>query len=215
MHERKASCSETGSAGWTRAMPGLPPGRQRLSETFTNRNAGPALPGQPRHSHSSGGGPRASLLLTVAQHAVFVQRTSESYATQKRRAREAGQLIDYKLEDLRAYVLNNLGDRHCHYCRGAVTVESFALDHRIPIERGGSYTFHNLTVVCDSCETAKGSLDYIEFKELMELLRSWSPFVRRNFLARLQAGAPLVPALELPRPAQPILPGGDEHECED
>lgn len=137
------------------------------------------------------------MLLNHKQHAAFVERTQSTYLDHKRWAREAGQFLDYLLDDLRGFVLNNLGERHCRYCRGPVTVETFALDHRIPIERGGSFIFHNLTVVCGTCHAAKGELDYVEFKELMELLRSWSPFVRRYFLARL-AGTTHAPRLKFP-----------------
>jgi 5-methylcytosine-specific restriction endonuclease McrA len=125
-------------------------------------------------------------MLDVRQHAVFVNRTQAVYHAHKQRARAAGLFLDYRLEDLRAFVLNNLGDRTCHYCRGPVTVDAFALNSRIPPERGGSYAFHNLSVTCADCDAAKGFLDYVEFKELMELLRTWAPGVRGRFLARLR-----------------------------
>src|SRR5205823_15002594 len=105
------------------------------------------------------------MVLNVQQHAVFVQRSYDAYQLHKRKARAAGQFVDFGLEDLRAYVLNNLGDRRCPYCRGPILVNNFALSPKIPPERGGSFAFHNLVVTCADCEKAKGVLDYIEFKE--------------------------------------------------
>src|SRR5579884_3463788 len=107
--------------------------------------------------------------MDVYQHSAFVNRTQSFYQDQRRRARSAGQELDYRLDDLRTFVRNNLGDRHCRYCRGAITPDRFAVMQRIPVERGGSFYFHNLIVVCTSCGAAKGSLDYVEFQELSEL----------------------------------------------
>jgi hypothetical protein len=45
-----------------------------------------------------------------------------------------------------------------------------------------------MAVVCKDCGQAKGGLDHFEYRELIGLLRSWSPRVRRNVIARLQAG---------------------------
>jgi hypothetical protein len=45
-----------------------------------------------------------------------------------------------------------------------------------------------LAVVCKDCGQAKGWLDHIEYRELISLLRSWAPRVRRGFIARLRAG---------------------------
>src|SRR5207244_997113 len=128
------------------------------------------------------------MVLSVQQHAVFVQRTHDAYQLHKRRARAAGQFVDFGLDDLRAYVLNNLGDRRCQYCRGPIPAGGFALSPKVPPERGGSFAFHTLVVTCAACDRAKGVLDYVEFKELMHLLRTWAPAVRARFLARLRTG---------------------------
>lgn len=146
-------------------------------------------------------------MLSIPQHSVFLQRTHREFEDQKRRARAAGDFVDYRLEDLRAFVLNNIGARRCHYCRGPIRVDTFALDHKNPPLRGGSYAFHNLAIVCKDCVRAKGLLDYIEFKELISLLCSWSPFVRRNLLARLRAAGPIREQLYVPH-RQRLLQAG-------
>ena len=127
-------------------------------------------------------------MLTGPEHATFMYRTEQAYHSHKRRALLVGQILDYRLLDLRHYVLNNLGKHHCHYCRGPVAVESFGVDHKIPPDRGGSFAFHNLAVVCKDCQKAKGPLDHFEYRELIALLSTWAKPIRRHFIARLKAG---------------------------
>jgi len=130
----------------------------------------------------------AFMRLNERQQAVFMQRTDTWYQRLKRRAQAAGQTLDYPLADLRHYVFHNLGRHHCHYCCGPVDPGTFEIDAKIPPERGGSFNFHNMAVVCKDCGLAKGWLDHFEYRELISLLRSWAPRIRRNFIARLQAG---------------------------
>jgi len=130
------------------------------------------------------------IFMKLSDHyqAVFMQRTDQLYQRQWQRARVAGQTLDYPLGDLRHFVHHNLGRHHCHYCCGPVEPGTFEIDAKIPPERGGSFNFHNLVVVCKDCGQAKGWLDHFEYRELMSLLRTWSPRVRRRFMAKLQAG---------------------------
>jgi 5-methylcytosine-specific restriction endonuclease McrA len=137
--------------------------------------------------------------ITLRDHTAFLQRTQDLYQQQYRRARAAGEFLDYALEDLRVYVAHNLGDRGCQYCLGPITTANFAFNPKNPPERGGSSAFHNHIVTCSGCQTAKGILDFIEYKELMHLLRTWSPEVRANFLARLRASAGVSEGLEFLR----------------
>ena len=127
-------------------------------------------------------------MLAERHLAIFTQRTDQLYQRNYRRAQAAGQTLDYRLGDLRYYVSRNLGRHHCHYCCGPVEVGTFDLDYKIPPERGGSFAFHNLAVVCKECSQAKGWLDHFEYRELVSLLRTWATPIRRSFIARLQAG---------------------------
>ena len=138
---------------------------------------------------------------SLREHTTLLHGTHEAYRRQKGLALAAGERLDYTVEDLRVYVRNNLGARACHYCLGPVTAANFALAPKNPPERGGSFAFHNLTVTCSRCAAAKAVLDHIEYRELMGLLRSWSPFIRRNLLARLEFAANVRDGLEfLPNP---------------
>jgi hypothetical protein len=134
------------------------------------------------------------MAMTMRDRPRFLERTSEAFARIKRSAREAGKVVLFSLEDVRRLVELNLGDRGCPYCRGPVTAASFVLGHKVPIERGGKFTFRNLEVCCSSCWSIKGVLDASEFREFWQLTAGWPRPVREHVFARLRFGALLVPA---------------------
>jgi 5-methylcytosine-specific restriction endonuclease McrA len=127
-------------------------------------------------------------MLSEKNMAIFMQRTAQLFQKHWQRAQAAGQTLDYRLGDLRHFVHYNLGPHHCHYCCGPVEAATFEIDYKIPPARGGSFIFHNLAIVCKDCGQAKGWLDHFEYRELVSLLRTWAPPIRRNFIARLRAG---------------------------
>lgn len=155
------------------------------------------------------------MTLSLPQHAVYVRRTEDWYLHLRQQACDAGHVIDFNLLDVRALVLYSLGHRRCRYCRGAVEPGTFALAYKVPADRGGSFTFHNLVVVCQDCHEAKGILDDAEYKELLGLLRSWSPPVRRHLLGLLQFGREREPTEPPPVPDAVIALDEDEDEDDD
>jgi 5-methylcytosine-specific restriction endonuclease McrA len=61
----------------------------------------------------------------------------------------------------------------CHYCQTRLTPETFQLDHKIAMSKGGFTTKaeiqaeSNLVVCCDSCNREKGHThSYEQFKEM-------------------------------------------------
>jgi hypothetical protein len=131
---------------------------------------------------------RMDIDIDLFSHGTFLNRTQHCFKEQRRLARAARASTDYSLGDLRQLVRNNLGERHCYFCRGPITLGNFGIVARVPPERGGGFGFHNLEVVCGRCAETKGSLDRIEFRELFDVIYHWSPFVRRYFLERLRTG---------------------------
>src|SRR5436309_90505 len=75
-----------------------------------------------------------------AEHRLFMQRTSNIFKAQRKRAKKAGQQLDYSLADLRAWVRHKLdtGDA-CWYCNQPLQVATFSVDHCEPISRGGNF----------------------------------------------------------------------------
>lgn len=57
-----------------------------------------------------------------------------------------------------------LRDKHkCFYCGKLLTRNTFQLDHKIPISRGGNNLDKNLVVACKICNLKKGTLTSKEF----------------------------------------------------
>jgi 5-methylcytosine-specific restriction endonuclease McrA len=50
----------------------------------------------------------------------------------------------------------------CHWC-GVKCSESWHVDHRLPLAKGGEHELRNLVIACPSCNLRKGARDPIEF----------------------------------------------------
>lgn len=120
---------------------------------------------------------------------IFLRRTSNIFHCQRRRAREAGDWIDYTLEILRHLIRHHLNKGTCRYCGNVLTVKNFSVDHLRPVARGGSFNLANLVPCCIDCNQIKGPLDQVEFRELLQLTSQWSPRIQAHLFARLKAGA--------------------------
>ena len=56
---------------------------------------------------------------------------------------------------------------HCIYCGHAVTPQSMAVDHIIPLSKGGENSFANKVCCCPACNAQKANKDLMDF--LLEL----------------------------------------------
>jgi len=74
----------------------------------------------------------------------------------------------------------------CYYCEVKITPNNIGVDHKQPISREGSLGLDNLAVCCRECNSAKGSLDETEFKQLLALIGQWSEVSRKSLLGRLK-----------------------------
>jgi hypothetical protein len=137
--------------------------------------------------------------LTLKDRPPFLEQISTAWELHRRQARAAGTCVAYRLDDLRSVVEHHLAQGVCPYCRGPVTPTNFAIDHKIPIARGGKFSFRNLEICCRECAACKGVLDAQEFRELLLLVRTWPKPVQKLFRARLAAAAAGSTA-DLPRP---------------
>jgi hypothetical protein len=135
--------------------------------------------------------------LTMRDRAVLYQRTCDGYQLYQRQARAAGVCLTYQPADLRALVENHLTGAVCPYCRGPLRAGTFALGFKVPLCRGGRFTFKNLDVCCPDCMLLKGVLDAQEFRDLLRLVGQWAKPVQRHFRNQLEAGA-RVPQPDLP-----------------
>ena len=51
----------------------------------------------------------------------------------------------------------------CHYCGERLSKYTFQVDHRIPIERGGTEEIENKVATCQHCNSSKGHRTDTEF----------------------------------------------------
>lgn len=84
-------------------------------------------------------------------------------------AYQQGELYGY---EVREYLLEKFG-RRCAYC-GAENVP-LQVEHIVPKSRGGSNRISNLTIACQACNQAKGSLTAEEFGHPNVQLQAKSP----------------------------------------
>lgn len=88
----------------------------------------------------------ASMRRWDLSHKVEKARLSSNY-----RARKRG----VKSEDLDRREVFLKGEGRCWYCETVLLVDSFHVDHVIPLAAGGEHTFENVVPSCRSCNSAK------------------------------------------------------------
>ncbi len=76
----------------------------------------------------------------------------------------------------------------CHYSGERITPATMQIDHRTPVERGGSNEFTNLCLASGSMNRAKGTMTEGEFKALLALIATF-PDGGKSILTRLKRAA--------------------------
>lgn len=118
---------------------------------------------------------------------IFNNRTRNGFFHCKDRAKKARQELGHNLDQFREVVAQALAINLCPYCGDIITERNFAIDHALPVCRGGSFNLYNIVIACDKCNKAKGIMDEKEFSQLITLLKSFPPLVVQDTLARLRA----------------------------
>jgi 5-methylcytosine-specific restriction endonuclease McrA len=118
----------------------------------------------------------------------FMRKTNSIYRGMKKRASEAKQTLNYSLDELRGAIEKQLG-LVCGYCECTiVTVANMAVDHVIPIARGGSHSKTNLWLCCRPCNWQKGQLTKEEFLRLIKVVRGMQSDAAADIKRRLTIG---------------------------
>jgi len=81
------------------------------------------------------------------------QRIRNMESSHEGRAREAGVVWDHV--DIRAVYHQELGI--CGICKRPVPFETFTIDHRRPISRGGTHVRANVQLAHGACNSRKGN----------------------------------------------------------
>lgn len=130
-------------------------------------------------------------ILEKRRHRIFMQRTASMYRSANERQRMAGTVpLSKSLGMFREWVAAWIG-KTCRYCNEEITVRNFSLDHDVPLSRGGSGEFANLSICCSGSNKAKGNMTADEFTALTADLGVLShkfdnPNIKRHVLMSLK-----------------------------
>lgn len=103
---------------------------------------------------------------------------------------------EFTLVQLREMLLGYYGMdyravRQCRYCHKPMGIEDIAIDHEIPLSRGGFSELSNIGFPCPECNQRKGKMTPAEFTKLIAFLEKEIPLARIDVLKRLQMAVKL------------------------
>lgn len=61
----------------------------------------------------------------------------------------------------------------CYYSLQVLALDEITIDHKIPLNRGGDNSLDNLCFCSSHMNTVKGDMTEKEFRELLELVKTW------------------------------------------
>ncbi len=107
------------------------------------------------------------------------------YAEAKNRPAE-----DFDLGDFRFWLFKHTHQANvlvwrCGFCGEHMAPEKLSIDHNIPLMAGGLTALPNFVICCAQCNTRKGAMSALGFKNLRTLVGTWDPRIQANFWRRL------------------------------
>ncbi len=124
--------------------------------------------------------------------ATFLRVTADRYRNMLERVKRKGfPGLPFSRHDFRLHLLDAAGGRYdgfyrCRYCAGYFTIAEIAIDHAVPLMRGGGVESSNLEYPCKACNAAKGGMLPQEYEKLLRFLDTQIPLARQDVLSRLQ-----------------------------
>jgi hypothetical protein len=129
----------------------------------------------------------------------FLRLTGSRYDAMKTRIERNKKLppLPFTKDQMREKILaamngNQDGAVICRYCNQAVTLAEMAIDHEIPLDRGGDIGLENLGFPCADCNQQKGAMTPEEFILFLRFLEKYLPLARVAILKRLQEHSKLL-----------------------
>lgn len=97
-----------------------------------------------------------------------------------------GQVRKWDFDEVSALVLTSIFTP-CIYCKERIHWFKWSLDHKKPVERGGTNRRKNIQVICSRCNRAKGTVAHKPFIKILRFMRRY-PNAYKQLLARLAYG---------------------------
>ena len=103
----------------------------------------------------------------------------------------AGEVLPYSFDEFFRWFWNKYGvaAHRCPWCEFPIDFLSLQIDHKIPLEKGGSLALDNIEGICKPCNELKGSQSPEEYAELRKFLGGLSAPHRTYLEQRIRAGA--------------------------
>jgi 5-methylcytosine-specific restriction endonuclease McrA len=142
----------------------------------------------------------AGILFQDTVQSVFTRLTGQTFDNMLARVKRKGFYgLPFDKDQFREHVLSAMGGTYdgffrCRYCRGFFALEQVAVDHAIPLSRGGGVELDNLEYPCKADNNRKGSLTPEEYFLLLEFLDSRIPLAKTDVLQRLEISIKLAAA---------------------
>ena len=132
----------------------------------------------------------------LSAHGEFMDITADRYHAMEQRIAEKfaglGVYLPFTLEDYRVWIREQLGGEQgltrCEYCCSPIDIHTMQVDHRVPLAQACLLDFANLCLVCEPCNSQKGSMRSCAFVQLLNLVNSaaFNDIDRTDCLGRLQ-----------------------------
>ncbi len=116
----------------------------------------------------------------------FMRKSLNIFNGQSTRCADSNIQLPYTIEEFRAWLKPFVGTL-CS-CGRRLTLKALAVDHQVPVSRGGLWSLGNLAAMCRQCNWRKGKLLPSEYASLVELLIGFSAESREDVFRRLTLG---------------------------
>ena len=139
----------------------------------------------------------AGALFKESARSNFLRISGQRYdSMQARMTRKNLPALPFTKAEFRDWLLIQLGSNQdgfaqCRYCRNYFGIEECAVDHAVPLARGGSAGLDNLELPCGRCNHRKGGLTPDEYLALLGFLEARIPLGRLDVLERLEKAVQL------------------------
>lgn len=120
----------------------------------------------------------------------LTSRARQMFSNHKARAKKKGHILDYNSDDLVALAKRAVccGSTKCPLCGEDLAADTFSMDHRVPISRGGLPSIKNLWVTHVRCNKLKWNLFLEDFLKLRDFLRTLPEYAKREIEALMLRG---------------------------
>jgi 5-methylcytosine-specific restriction endonuclease McrA len=138
--------------------------------------------------------------ITDTPKSTFVRITGQRYDNMLARVTRKGFYgLPFSKDRFREHIFSVMGGAYdgfvrCRYCGGLFALEQVALDHALPLSRGGGVELDNLDLPCMECNAKKGGMTPTEYALLLEFLDNTIPLAKEDVLMRLQMSVALAAA---------------------